>query len=354
MASSTCRESSPSIRRTWSVTPAASANASRKRAARSPPSPPARASVRSTLLCDERPLGDLEDDLRERLLGGHEGGAVTGQALCAKHVRERLAERRAGGCDLRLALPRRQLEGELEPAAAREQPEQVVEDGDAGGDVRAPATGRDPGAHASETSQIEGYQFRRRSPIIRLVRTNPFRSGRSGCGWSIDSASPCWRALRSWAPPWARGTRALGRVAERHRRGLVRERACSRAALERHPARIVRRIGALDVAALRPEGSIERFAQLIAAEPGIVRVERAAARRSRAEPALVSLRRPACPTSGSSRPCGRIRFRAAVAQAAAAVTIAVIDTGADLGAPDLSAKAPQTYSIRSGRRMSPT
>ena len=39
---------------------------------------------------------------------------------------------------------------------------------------------------------------------------------------------------------------------------------------------------------------------------------------------------------------------AAVAQAAAGFTIAVIDTGADLGAPDLSAKAPQTYSLRSG------
>ena len=37
---------------------------------------------------------------------------------------------------------------------------------------------------------------------------------------------------------------------------------------------------------------------------------------------------------------------AAVAQAAAGFTIAVIDTGADLGAPDLSAKTPQTYSVR--------
>ena len=50
MASRTCWESSPSISRTWSVTPAACANASRKLAARSLRSPPARASVRSTLL----------------------------------------------------------------------------------------------------------------------------------------------------------------------------------------------------------------------------------------------------------------------------------------------------------------
>ena len=39
----------------------------------------------------------------------------------------------------------------------------------------------------------------------------------------------------------------------------------------------------------------------------------------------------------------------AVARAAAAFTIAVIDTGADLTAPDLSAKTPQTYSVRTGQ-----
>ena len=51
-------------------------------------------------------------------------------------VRERLAERAAGVGDLRLGVARRQLERELEPAAAREQAEQVVEHGQAGGDVR--------------------------------------------------------------------------------------------------------------------------------------------------------------------------------------------------------------------------
>ena len=38
-----------------------------------------------------------------------------------------------------------------------------------------------------------------------------------------------------------------------------------------------------------------------------------------------------------------------MAQAAAGITIAVIDTGADLTAPDLSAKAPRTYSVRTGQ-----
>ena len=120
------------------------------------------------------------------------------------------------------------------------------------------------------------------------------------------------------------------------------------AALARHPARIVRRIGALHVAALRPEGSVERFAQRIGAEPGIVRVERATARRSHAEPALAAPA-PGLPYQWQFAAVRADQVPAAVSQAAAAFTIAVIDTGADLGAPDLSAKAPQTYSLRSGQ-----
>ena len=122
------------------------------------------------------------------------------------------------------------------------------------------------------------------------------------------------------------------------------EHALARA-LERHPARVVRRVRALHVAALRPQGSIERFARLIAAEPGIVRVERSATRRSRVEPALFTSA-PGLPYQWQYAAVHADQVPAAVAQAAAGVTIAVIDTGADLGAPDLSAKAPQTYSIR--------
>ena len=344
MASSTWRESSPSIRRTWSVTPAASANASRKRAARSPPSPPARASVRSTLLCDERPLGDLEDDLRERLLGGHERRAVTRQALSAKHVRERLAERRARGRDLRLALPGRQLEGELEPAAAREQPEQVVEDGDAGGDIRAPATGRDPGAHGSETSQIGGYKSRG-SPMIGVGSYEPLqireiwmRLVNRFCFAVLAGLVLVGSALGAHDP-------GAGRLAERHRRRLVRERAGPRGG-----ARTASRTG-------RPPD--RRTPSCRAAPAGERRALRSADRRR--------ARHPSRRANGDARLAGRARtlfsaaglpyqwqysavradqVPAAVAQAAAGLTIAVIDTGADLSAPDLSAKTPQTYSIR--------
>jgi len=117
------------------------------------------------------------------------------------------------------------------------------------------------------------------------------------------------------------------------------------AALERHPAELVRRLPALKVAAVRPSGSVERFAQRIGAEPGIVRVERAAARRSLVEPALASLA-PALPFQWQYAAVRADQVPATVAQAAAGFTIAVIDTGADLGAPDLGAKAPHTYSVR--------
>ncbi len=117
------------------------------------------------------------------------------------------------------------------------------------------------------------------------------------------------------------------------------------AALDRHPARVIRRIGALRVAALLPQGNVERYARLVGAEPGIVRVERAAMRVSRAEPALFSPQ-PGLPYQWQYSAVHADQVPAAVAQAAAGLTIAVIDTGADLGAPDLSAKTPQTFSIR--------
>ena len=79
-----------------------------------------------------------------------------------------------------------------------------------------------------------------------------------------------------------------------------------------------------------------------------MRVERATARRSHAEPALASPA-PGLPYQWQFAAVRADQVPPAVSQAAAAFTIAVIDTGADLGAPDLSAKAPLTYSLRSGQ-----
>ena len=121
------------------------------------------------------------------------------------------------------------------------------------------------------------------------------------------------------------------------------ERALT-AALERHPAQLIRRVPALRVASVRPDGDVTRYAAAIGTEPGIMRVERAAARRSLDEPALTSLS-----TSAFQWQYAAVRAEqvpASVSQAAAGVTIAVIDTGADLGAPDLAAKAARTYNVR--------
>lgn len=115
-------------------------------------------------------------------------------------------------------------------------------------------------------------------------------------------------------------------------------------ALGRHGGVVVRRIPALRVAEIRPRGDAARYGDALAAEPGIVRVERALPRRAFVEPALV-------PGGGGSlqwqyEAVGADRVPAEVAAAAAGVTIAVIDTGADVGAPDLAAKAPLTRSVR--------
>lgn len=117
------------------------------------------------------------------------------------------------------------------------------------------------------------------------------------------------------------------------------------AALARHPATVTRRIPALRAAAVRPRGDVAGFAARIGSEPGIVAVQRAAARRSLVEPALASLSNASFQWQYAAVRADQVP--ASVTQAAAAVTIAVVDTGADLGAPDLSAKSPQAYSVRS-------
>lgn len=116
-------------------------------------------------------------------------------------------------------------------------------------------------------------------------------------------------------------------------------------ALERYPAAIVRRLPKLRVVEVRPRGDLERYAARLRAEPGIVAVERAASRRSLVEPALVA----AVPGAQPQWQYAAVRadlIPADVARAAAGLTIAVIDTGADVRAPDLAAKSPATYSVR--------
>lgn len=124
------------------------------------------------------------------------------------------------------------------------------------------------------------------------------------------------------------------------------EKALARA-LSHHPAAVVRRIPALRVVELRPRGSIDRYAATLAAEPGITRIERASPRRSLAEPALVPAFTGA-PLQWQYAAVHADLVPQEIVQAAAGFTVAVIDTGADLSAPDLASKSPAAYSVRSG------
>jgi subtilisin family serine protease len=117
-----------------------------------------------------------------------------------------------------------------------------------------------------------------------------------------------------------------------------------RQALARHPAQVVRTIPALGVAELRPARNAGRYALEIAGEPGITRVERTATRRSTAEPSLTASPDTAFQWQYAATHSDQVPE--AVAHAAAGITIAVIDTGADLAAPDLAAKTPLAYSVR--------
>ena len=150
------------------------------------------------------------------------------------------------------------------------------------------------------------------------------------------TAGPAMPAIDQGArTAWPRGSAVVS---------YTGERALERA-LARHPAAVVRRLRALGVVEVRPRGNIDRYAAQLAAEPGIVNVERAAPRRSLVEPALVVS--PAGePLQWQYAAVHADQVSPEIAAAAAKLTIAVIDTGADVRAPDLAAKSPLTYSIR--------
>jgi subtilisin family serine protease len=102
---------------------------------------------------------------------------------------------------------------------------------------------------------------------------------------------------------------------------------------------VVRRLPELRVA----EVSTRDVAGLRRA-PGIRFVERTTARTHAAEPALIAT----ATTSAAEWQYAATRANAVpstVLRAAAGVTIGVVDTGADLSAPDIAAKSPQTWSV---------
>ncbi len=117
------------------------------------------------------------------------------------------------------------------------------------------------------------------------------------------------------------------------------------AALERAPAHIVHRFPRLRVVEVRPLS--RRFASRARNEAGIAYVERVHPRRSAVEPALFQTSS-GVPYEWQFAAARAEAVPADVLRAASRVTIAVIDTGADLQAPDLAVKTPQAYSLRTG------
>ena len=124
--------------------------------------------------------------------------------------------------------------------------------------------------------------------------------------------------------------------------------AALRAALAREPARVVRTLPALRAAEVVPAAPPDEFARAVRALPGIAYAAPPRMRRRAGEPALAA--------AAAGRPAYQWQYAATrhdavpawVLRAAAGVTIAVVDTGADLAAPDLAAKAPAAYDVRTG------
>ncbi len=108
-----------------------------------------------------------------------------------------------------------------------------------------------------------------------------------------------------------------------------------------HGLQLARLVPALRVAEVR--GDVAG----LASRPGIRYVQRALVRRSDAEPALLPALH-GLPAEWQYTAVHADAVPDAVLRAAAQITIAVIDTGADLSAPDLAAKAPSAYNVHTG------
>ncbi|MDQ2910784.1 MAG: S8 family serine peptidase, partial [Actinomycetota bacterium] len=119
-------------------------------------------------------------------------------------------------------------------------------------------------------------------------------------------------------------------------------------ALARFPARVVKRLPALHAVQVRPNGAIREFAAAVAALSGIDYVERLAPRVPAVEPSLGAAPFPGGTYEWQYSATRADRVPTSVLRAASAFTIGVVDTGADLSAPDLSAKRPLGYSTLNG------
>jgi subtilisin family serine protease len=118
------------------------------------------------------------------------------------------------------------------------------------------------------------------------------------------------------------------------------------AAAVQNDGTVVRRVPAIAVAEIR-SGRAD-FAELVRRNPGIRFVQLVRPRESAIEPALTTPPGFTTPFEWQFAAVHEDLVPQSVLRAAASVTIATIDTGADLTAPDLAAKQPRTYNLRLG------
>ena len=117
------------------------------------------------------------------------------------------------------------------------------------------------------------------------------------------------------------------------------------AALERFPARVVRILPRLHAAEVEPAFDRDHFAAAVGSLDGISYVHGLHMRTTKAEPALVAGFRPGLPYEWQYVATRADQVPEEVLRAAAALKIAVVDTGADVRHPDLAAKAPETWNV---------
>jgi subtilisin family serine protease len=108
-------------------------------------------------------------------------------------------------------------------------------------------------------------------------------------------------------------------------------------------ARIVRRIPALHVAVLR---AAPASAQPLDGLPGIRYSEAPVVRHELVDPAVMPARVLGGAYEWQYAATHENLVPASVLRSAASITVAVVDTGADVSAPDLAAKSPVTWSVR--------
>ena len=125
-------------------------------------------------------------------------------------------------------------------------------------------------------------------------------------------------------------------------------------ALRARPAGLVRLVAPLHAAEVRPSGATSAYVRAVRHVPGILGARATVARTalSTAGPALARRQESA---DGAAREwqyysVGVDRVPRHVTAAAARITIAVVDTGADLGSPALAGKVRKTYNVRTGSR----